>query len=348
MYGAPKTWNFILIGAVLLFGFVLPRFLPVYFVYLGNVLMTYVVLAIGLDLVLGWSGQFAFAHIAFFGVGIYGTALLYKWYNISLVFGLPLTAVLAGIIGWLIAIPSTRLRTVYLALATYAFAECAQWVYRTWDAVTGGSDGLRISPPNVLGYVTGTDPSAFPVMTVIMCLMLLGMLFLTKSKLGREFCAIRDSEHVAAASGINIKRTKAIAFTLSAVYAGVAGGMYTLFNSFVNPDVLGMAQLVLVLTMVVVGGSGSIIGVLLGTVIIGLLPEILRAAPAKVLVWQEFLYGVILILTVMFLPRGIWGMIDAWLNALSVGTKWQKHTAGRESGRAHTPESTFDTSASRP
>lgn len=348
MYGAPRSASIISLGAILVLGFVLPLILPVYYTYLGNMLMMYAVLAIGLDLVLGWSGQFAFAHIAFFGIGIYGTALLHKWYNIPFVIGLPIAATLAGFVGWLIAIPSTRLRTVYLALATYAFAECAQWVYRTWDAVTGGSDGLRITPPNVLGHIAGTDPSAFPVMAILLCLMLLAMLYLTKSKLGRQFCAIRDSEHVAAASGININRTKTTAFTLSAVYAGVAGGMYTLFNSFVNPDVLGMTQLVLVLTMVVVGGSGSIIGVLLGTVLMGLLPEVLRAAPAKILVWQEFLYGVILILTVMFLPRGIWGLIDRWLSKGADDAKHQKHPAAADSAGQHAPAPTLDPSASGP
>jgi branched-chain amino acid transport system permease protein len=273
-------------------------------------LMMYAVLAIGLDLLLGWSGQFAFAHIAFFGVGIYGTALLHSRFGIPFVVGLPIAAALAGAIGWIIAIPSTRLRTVYLALATYAFAECAQWAFRTFDSITGGGDGLRIKPPSVLGHVTGSDPAALPVVAVILALMLLATLYLTRSRLGRHLCAIRDSEHVAAASGIDVNRVKITAFTLSAAYAGVAGGMYTLFQSFVNPDVLGVAQLVLVLTMVVVGGRGSIIGVLLGVVVIGLLPEFLRAAPRGLLVWQEFFYGLILILAVMFMPRGLWGVIE--------------------------------------
>jgi branched-chain amino acid transport system permease protein len=313
MYGELYPRNFVPITALMAAGLVLPFLLPAYFLYLGNTLMMYAVLAIGLDLLLGWSGQFAFAHIAFFGVGIYGTALLQARFGIPFVVGLPVAATLAGLIGWLIAIPSTRLRTVYLALATYAFAECAQWAFRTWDAVTGGSDGLRITPPSVLGQVTGTDASAFPVVAIILSLMLLATLYLTKSKLGRHLCAIRDSEHVAAASGIDVTRVKIVAFTLSAVYAGIAGGMYTLFQSFVNPDVLGVTQLVLVLTMVVVGGPGSITGVLLGVVLIGLLPEVLRAAPRGLLVWQEFFYGLILILAVMFMPRGLWGVVEAWL-----------------------------------
>jgi len=314
MYGELPTRSFILIAALLGLGIVLPLLLPEYFLYLGNMLMMYAVLAIGLDLLLGWSGQFAFAHIAFFGIGIYGTALLHTRLRIPFVIGMPVAAGLAGLTGWLLAIPSTRLRTVYLALATYAFAECAQWVFRTWDGVTGGSDGLRIKPPSVLGHVAGTDPAAFPVVAVVLCLMLVATLYLTRSNLGRHLCAIRDSEHVAAASGVDVKRVKIVAFALSAIYAGVAGGTYTLFQSFVNPDVLGVGQLILVLTMVVVGGPGSIIGVLLGVVLIGLLPEALRAAPRGLLVWQEFLYGLILMLAVMFMPRGLWGLIEAQLS----------------------------------
>jgi len=332
MYGNLHSRNFVAIAVVLVLGLVLPIMLPTYFLYIGNVLMMYAILALGLDLLLGWSGQFAFAHIAFFGVGIYGTALLQSRFGIPFVIGLPIAAALAGIIGWLIAIPATRLRTVYLALATYAFAECAQWAFRTWDSVTGGSDGLRIKPPEVFGYVTGTDARAFPLLAVLLALMLLATLYLARSRLGRHLCTIRDSEHVAAASGIDVKRTKLIAFTLSAVYAGIAGGAYTLFQSFVNPDLLGVTQLVLVLTMVVVGGPGSIAGVMLGVTLIGVLPEVLRAAPRDLLVWQEFFYGLILILAVMFMPRGLWGLVEGRFKSAPAAPARAKRKAALDLG----------------
>jgi branched-chain amino acid transport system permease protein len=181
-------------------------------------------------------------------------------------------------------------------------------VLRTWDSLTKGADGLRFSPPEVFGYVVDTDRRAFPLMALILALVLLAFLYLTRSRLGRALAAIRDSEHVAATSGIDVKRTKVVAFVLSAVLAGIAGGTYTLYQSYVTPDSVGLAQLVLVLTMVVVGGSGSIGGVLLGVVLIGLLPEVLRAAPRGLLVWQEFFYGLILVLATMFMPRGLWGL----------------------------------------
>ena len=312
MYGAPPLRRLSLLLLLIAAGFALPLVLPQYFLYLGNFLMTFAVLALGLDLLLGWAGQFAFAHIAFFGIGVYATALLQARLGIPFIFGMPMAAMLAGFIGLLIGLPATRLRTVYLALATFAFAEAAQWVFNSWDKVTGGPDGLRIAAPDVFGYKLGTDPTAFPVVAIILAIMIAAAMYLTTSKFGRAMCAIRDSEHVAAASGINVRGTKAWAFAISAVYAGVAGGMYTLFQSFVNPDVFSFHQIVLLLSMIVVGGLGSLPGVLIGVGLLGLLPEIMRTSMRGLLVWQEFVYGVILILAMMFMPRGIWGFVRAW------------------------------------
>jgi branched-chain amino acid transport system permease protein len=311
VFGSPPPARLAPLVTLLIAGFALPYVLPQYYLFLGNILMMYAVLALGLDILLGWAGQFAFAHIAFFGVGTYATALLHARFGIPFVVGMPVAAALAGLIGVLIGFPATRLRTVYLALATFAFAEGAQWVFNAWDKVTGGPDGLRISAPGVLGYHTGTDPRAFPVMAAILALMIAATMYLTTSKLGRAMCAIRESEHVAAASGIDVRATKVLAFAISAVYAGVAGGMFTLFQSFVNPDVFGFGQIVLLLSMIVVGGLGSIPGVLIGVALLGLLPEIMRTTMRGLLIWQEFAYGLILILVVMFMPRGIWGLIVA-------------------------------------
>ena len=311
MHGSPPlsrlAWLLVLLAA----GLVLPLVLPQYFLYLGNFLMMFAVLAIGLDLLLGWAGQFAFAHVAFFGVGVYATALLQIRLGVPFILGMPLAALLAGAIGLLIGFPATRLRTVYLALATFAFAEAAQWVFNSWDKVTNGPDGLRIPAPNILGYRVGTDQSAFPLMAALLAVMIAATMYLTTSKLGRAMCAIRDSEHVAAASGIDVRGTKAWAFAISAVYAGVAGGMYTLFQSFVNPEVFGFQQIVLLLSMIVVGGLGTIPGVLIGVALLGLLPEVMRTTMRSLLIWQELVYGLILILAVMFMPRGIWGFLRA-------------------------------------
>jgi len=125
VYGAPPLTRLAPLALLLIAGFVLPLLLPQYFLYLGNFLMMFAVLALGLDLLLGWAGQFAFAHIAFFGIGTYATALLNVRLGVPFVVGMPLAAMLAGLIGLAIGFPATRLRTVYLALATFAFAEAA-------------------------------------------------------------------------------------------------------------------------------------------------------------------------------------------------------------------------------
>lgn len=292
-------------------GFVLPLWLPAYFLYIGNYLMTFAVLAIGLDLLLGWAGQFAFAHIAFFGVGAYGTVLLQTRFGLPFVLAMPLAAAVAACIGMLLAFPAAKLRAVYLALATFAFAEGAQWVFNSWDSVTGGADGLRIQAPVVFGHAMGSDGGAFPVVTILLVLVLAATLYLTTSKLGRSLCAIRDSEHAATASGIDVRATKIIVFAISAAYAGIAGGMFTTYQSFMNPESFGFAQIVLVLSMIVVGGLGTLPGTLIGVVLLGILPELMRTAMRSLLLWQEMVYGVILILAMMYMPRGIWGTFFA-------------------------------------
>lgn len=307
MYGSPDFRRLLPLLALIALGFILPRLLPEYFLYIGNYLMTSAVLALGLDLLLGWAGQFAFAHIAFFGVGAYGTVLLQNRFGIPFVLALPMAALVSTLIGTLLAFPAARLRAVYLALATFAFAEGAQWVFNSWDSVTGGADGLRIKAPVVFGYAMGTDPAAFPVITAILAVVLAATMYLTTSKLGRSLCAIRDSEHAATASGIDVRATKIIVFSISAAYAGIAGGMFTTYQSFMNPDNFGFAQIVLVLSMIVVGGLGTVPGTLIGAVLLGVLPEIMRTAMRSLLIWQEVVYGLILILAMMYMPRGLWG-----------------------------------------
>ncbi|HEX3349469.1 MAG TPA: branched-chain amino acid ABC transporter permease [Acetobacteraceae bacterium] len=275
-----------------------------YGVYLANTLLVSGVLAIGLDILLGLAGQFAFAHIAFFGIGVYATGLLTN--RFSLTFPLPLLvgATLATGVALLIAIPALRLRQVYLALTTYAFAAVAQWVFHSWDAVTSGANGLRMSPTVLFRWHLIDDRDAYPLLVVIGLVMVGARALLENSRLGLAMKAVHESEPVALASGIDARRTKIVAFGISGCYAGIAGGMLPLFTSYIHPDTLGLETLVGILTMVVVGGLGSTWGVLAGVVVMGLLPELLR----DLQVLRELVYGAVLMLAVMFMPRGIAGL----------------------------------------
>ena len=324
MYGSVSLRQLFPLLALLLGGFFIPMFTNEYYLYLGNVLMMYAVLAIGLDILMGWAGQFAFAHTAFFGLGCYTTALLNIKYGIPFIVGMPIAALLAGAVGVLVAIPATRMRDIYLALATFAFAEGMFWVFNTWEPVTGGSTGLRIISSNVLGFKVSNDVTAFPVSMSLMCLMIAAAMYLSKSRLGREMSAIRDSEHVAMSCGIDVRRTKVIAFGISAIYAGVAGAMFTLAQSFASPEQFGFNTAILVLTMIVVGGMGTLPGVMIGVLILSMLPEVLRTTMRSFQIWQELVYGLILILSIMFMPRGIWGSISGHLKKRELPSKQAK------------------------
>lgn len=287
---------------------VMPMLMPLYGLYLANLLLMYAVLALGLDVLLGLAGQFAFAHMAFFGIGVYTTGLLGNRFGLTFPIPLLAGALLATLVALAIAVPALRLRQIYLALTTFAFAAAAQWVFHSWDAVTEGSNGLRLAATRLLAWRIVDDRDAYPVLLAVAAVMLLLRLGLQRSRFGRSLQAMHESEPVALASGIDTRRAKVAAFGISGLFAGVAGGMLPLFNSYVHPDTFGLEGLVGLLTMVVVGGLGSPAGVLVGVLVIGLLPEVMR----DLQVLREVVYGLVLILTVMFLPRGIAG---AWKQA---------------------------------
>jgi branched-chain amino acid transport system permease protein len=280
---------------------------PIYYLYLANMLLIYAVLALGVDVLMGLSGQFAFSHMAFFGIGCYATALLNLDLGIPFLLALPIAVVMTAVVGVLVGFAAIRLNTIYLALATFAFAEGMRWTFNDWTSLTGGANGLRILPMFAFGIEITSDRQAFPLILAFAVVVLLATLMLHGSRFGRELVAVRESEHVSMASGINVRRTKISAFVVSAVYAGLAGGLYTLNHSFVSPPEFGFNGAVLILTMIVVGGMGTVPGVLLGVLIFGLLPTILQSTLRSVLIWQEFIYGAILTASVLLMPRGIWG-----------------------------------------
>jgi branched-chain amino acid transport system permease protein len=289
----------------------IPILASVYIVSVVNMMMMYAVLAIGLDVLLGRAGQFAFAHTAFFGIGVYTAAIINNATGLPIIFTIPAGALAAALVGVVIALPTMRLRHLYLGLATFAFAEVSHWVFNNWDSVTGGANGLRFQPSNFWFGEIVNDLDAYPFMVVILVFIIWITRNLERSKLGRSMEAIKESESAALASGISVNRTKAVAFTISAAYAGTAGGMFTLIQSFVHPDVLGFDTLVLILSMIVIGGIGTLPGVLIGVLVLGLLPEVMRDLE----VLQELFYGVILMAFLMFMPRGIWGAISQWIDA---------------------------------
>ncbi len=276
-----------------------------YFQYVINLVLVYAILGIGLNFLLGYAGQFAFAHAALMGIGAYTTALLSTRLGVSYWLCLPLSGVVAALVGSIGAFPAMRMKRVYLALVTLSFAELTIWVLINWKQVTLGTDGVSLQAPALFGWrVKGDKGVYFVILACTVALYWLARRIL-ESRLGRAFVAIRESEIVAQCSGIDIARTKIAAFAISAFYAGIGGSLYALALGFIVPDSFGLFQLVIHFSIVVLGGMMSLYGSLIGAVLLTTLPELLRDVQAL----QEMIYGAVLLVVVVFLPSGVAGVL---------------------------------------
>ena len=289
----------LLAGAALLL--LLPFTVSGYVLYVVNLLMVFVVLALGMHVVIGESGQFALAHAAFFGIGIYTAGIINTAWHPPFIVSIAAGGLLSAVLGYLIGYLALRMRDIYLALATFAFGEAMQWVFLSWEKVTGGSNGMKMDPAELFGYKLTNDLQAYPFVIVLTGLMLWLTVALARSQYGSSLRAVRESDVAAMAMGINVKAMKQSAFAISAAFAGIAGGMYTLFTSFIHPESLGFQTTILILTMVVVGGMGSVRGAVAGAIAFGLISELLR----QLMSVQEIIYGLILMGFMMFKPKGL-------------------------------------------
>jgi len=280
---------------------VLPFIATGYILYIVNLLMIYIVLALGLHIVIGETGQFALSHAAFYGIGIYVAGIINNAWHPNLVISVLVAGVVAAGLGYLLGALAIRMRDIYLALSTFAFGEAMQWVFLNWNEVTNGSNGYQMSPAWFFGFELTSDLRAYPFTVLGAALMLWVTVWLSRSQLGAAFRAVRESDVAAQAMGVNANVIKRVAFMCSAAYAGMAGGLYTTFASFIHPESLGFWTTILILIMIVVGGIGSVRGAVIGAVIFGLISELLR----QVLSFQEIIYGLILIGFMMFAPRGL-------------------------------------------
>lgn len=282
---------------------VLPPLANPYILYVANIALIYVILAVGLNLLLGYAGQFAFANAALFGIGAYATGLLQVRLGLPFWISFPAAVVITTLIGLVVALPALRLSGLYLALVTLAFAQFTQWLMLNWERVTFGAGGFKV-PPLTFGSL---QPAlGLYYLSLLLCgLLVAGAWNTVRSGIGRALVAVRDSEVAAEALAIDLARYKAIAFSLSALYAGVAGGLYSAILSFVAPEGFDLFQMVVQFSMVVVGGLGSVWGSVLGAGLLVGLQEALRAFKGG----QEIAFGLVLMGCIVFLPDGIISLV---------------------------------------
>jgi len=288
-----------------------PLVLSPYYVYVANLALIYVILAVGLNIVLGYAGQLAFSNGAIFGIGAYATGLLRLDLGVPYWLALPAGAVVATIAGVLMALPAMRLRGLYLALATIAFAQFTVWVFVHWDGLTHGTSGFVLKPVD-FSPLPVTSPTGLLYLSLIITVACVALASnMLRSPVGRAFIAIRESEHAAAALSVNLTRYKVYAYGVSALYAGIAGGLFVGAVGAVVPDQFGVFQIVLQFCMVFVGGVGSLWGSVLGAVLIIGLQEAMRDLKQ----FQEIGFGALLLAVILFFPSGIVG----WLKTRVAG-----------------------------
>jgi branched-chain amino acid transport system permease protein len=274
----------------------------------------FAILALSLNLLLGYTGQLSLGHAAFFGIGAYTSALLALKLDWSFWLALPSAAVASGLAGWGIGRLALKLRGAYFVLVTISFAGVVSLVSVNWMDLTNGPLGLPGVPAPELGpWSLRTKTAYYYLVLAAAALAYLVCHRLVHSRIGRALVALRENEPLAESVGIDGTRYLVLAAVVSAALAGVAGSLYAHYTRFVSPEVFLFTYTVTMVIMVIAGGQGTLLGPVIGALLFTALPEALREAMSWQ--WQMLAYGVILIVLVFFLPRGIVPTFNRWRRA---------------------------------
>ncbi len=267
------------------------------------IMLVYVMAVSGLDILFGYSGQISLGHAAFFTLGAYTTGLLNMYFNLPLYLTIPAGAVLAAGIGALLAYPASKLKFHFLSLATVAFGEITYYfLYTSPGGFTHDFKGINVVS---ISFLNEDYLKWYFFLLAIVILVLLAKTSLVNSRVGRAFIAIRENTHAADGMGINVRKNKVIAFAVSAFLTGLAGALYVHLIKYISPETSMQKQSVLLLTMLLFGGTASLAGTIFGVVSIEILMECIRPLQE----YQMLFYGILLLVVIVALPGGIYGGI---------------------------------------
>ncbi len=277
-----------------------------YFNQIAITTMIFVILAASLNLITGSAGLLSLGHAAFFGVGAYAAALLSTKLGWPFWLTLPAAGAIAAAVGALVAIPTMRLTSIYFAVATLGIGEMIYVTLLNWVGVTRGPMGIRSIPGiSVFGQ------QGMVVSMVVVALVMVGTLWvvhrLTHSYYGNSLRALREDDACADAMGIDVGRLKLQSFGMACAMAGVAGGLFAHTTGYISPESFKFGESILILSMIVVGGLGSLYGSIIGAVLLSVLPELLRDLGS----YRMIAVGVVLFVSILFLPKGLVGEVSA-------------------------------------
>lgn len=295
-----KIVAFVLVGCLLLaFPFLAQNR---YQIHIINTVGIYILISLGLNIAMGFAGQFNLAMGPLWGIGAFTAAILNTKLGFPFWINLPASIIVAGIIGAIVGLPSFKVRSHYLAIVTIGLGEFINIFFINMVGLTGGPDGIgRIKPPSLFGFPINNDKRFYYLILIIVALGFLIARQILRHRIGRSFRAIRDDYQAAKAMGINIAYYQILAFVISAAYAGAAGALFAHLNTYVSPDIFDFSSTLFVMTMTMVGGMGNLAGSLVGGLALPILQEYLRVIKN----WQLVVYGVAIMVVVLYIPGGV-------------------------------------------
>jgi len=273
---------------------------------------------LGLNILVGNTGLISLGHAGFIAIGAYTSALCIIRLNMPFLVSIPVAGLVAALAGLIVAIPSLRLKGLYIAVTTFAFGFIVEHVIVRWETLTGGPDGVALPPANLMGFELDTDQRFFYFLLVIVVLMTAFARNLFRTKIGRALVAIRDHDVSAQVMGIKLARYKIMSFSISSFYAGVAGALFASYTQFITFEHFTLSLSIEYLAMIIVGGLGSILGSIYGAIFMTLLPEGIRLATdivredfplltTRFAALKTVISGLVIVLFLMFEPDGIYG-----------------------------------------
>jgi branched-chain amino acid transport system permease protein len=309
----------IALGAFVIALFFMPAITSRYIIYVATLIAINVVCAQGLNLLTGYTGQLSLGHAAFMAIAAYLTAILCNDYHLSFWVVLVIVPLMTGVVGIMIAVPALRLKGLYLALVTVAFHMVVSLGLMSLD-ITGGYQGIEVARPSI-GTFTLNKESHLYYLALCCCVILVSLLVnLSRTKIYRAFIAIKEREISAQSMGISLWGYKTLAFFLASVYAGVAGCLFAVTMGHITPNHFPLMASIEFVMMNIVGGAGSIVGVILGSALVTILPFFLIFLSQKLSFFFPILlvqfanvkimvYGAIIIFFLMYAPGGFKGML---------------------------------------
>lgn len=308
------------VAVLVILAFVLPPFFGSYYHFVAGLALINVIIAIGLNILTGNAGQISMCQASFMAIGAYATTYFFTKFGLNYWIALPLGGLFTAVCGFVVGFPALRLRGFYLAVATLGFLEFSQILIENIPSITGGVRGMSSPRPFLFDTKLSSDLYFYYVILVISLVGIWCAHSLLKSPTGRAFNAIRNSEAAAQTLAIPLARTKLIAFVISSFYGGIGGGLYATLVGFIDPLEFNLLTSVRHIIFITVGGLGSVTGSVIGAIAFTVLPELLRGFKE----YNEFVFGAILLLTLIFMPTGIVGLAPAikryWSRSKTVST----------------------------